>query len=223
MCAWIGSKARLATPTELRHYQSLAKSAPKNLALSEARFVVFDSETSGLDPQRDHILSIAAVGVSNFRINLGDSFEVKIAQSYVGGRQAVSIHGLVPQELHQGFTETEAVLKFISYIGSATLVAHHARFDLAMVNRVLRPLSRAKIINPWIDTSLLLHRLDHGPWSNRVEPPPSLDTALEKFQIELNDRHTAAGDTLATATLFIQLLKIAQKRGIQSIRSLIQR
>ena len=81
--------------------------APRGKALSEVRFVVFDSETTGLDLSKNRLLSMAGVGMIGHEIQLDDAFEAMVAQSDVGGSDAAVVHGLISHDLAGGLPKTK--------------------------------------------------------------------------------------------------------------------
>lgn len=105
------------------------KKIPSKKPLSEVRFVVFDTETTGFDLKTDKIISIGAIALTAQRIEVGDSFEVLVRQEKVGDRDAVSVHGLLRKDIASGIDEKSAVTAFLDYIGNSVLVAQHAGFD----------------------------------------------------------------------------------------------
>ena len=211
-------------PKGLQRYHAMGASWGRHDALTDVRFVVFDTETSGLDLRNNRLLSIGAVAVRGEEIEVSDSFECVIAQTDVGGSGAASVHGLVPSDLSGGLDEGIAVADFLAYAGRDVLVAHHARFDCEMVKKALRKYRGTVLRNAWIDTALLAHRLDHGPIEREFEPDKyGLDALLDRFGVDIDDRHTAAGDALATAVLLLVLLKAAHGRGIRTMGQLLRK
>ena len=216
-------------PEPLRSYMSKRSKAIKSKVLSEVRFVVFDSETSGLDLSKNRLLSIAGVAMVGLDVQLEDRFEAMVAQQDVGGAEAAIIHGLIRSDLSGGLPEDEAAARFLAFAGSAVLVAHHAKFDVRMLHKAIAPHRGARVWNPCVDTAQLARRVESGPI------PPSrtdgsekrgtyqLDDLVDRYGIEVTERHTAAGDALATALLFQRLLKRANHLGIRTLRDLLAR
>ena len=90
--------------------------------IEENRFVIFDTETTGLNPSEDKLLSMGAVSLQNNKIVVGNSFEVFIAQEKFN-RETVSIHGIRKQGKIQKIPETEALQHFLEYwVGFLLLV-----------------------------------------------------------------------------------------------------
>ena len=207
-----------------------ASSGPrKPTPIAEARFVVFDTETSGLDMATNRLLSIAGVAMNGLDVALDDAFDAVIAQSDVGGADAAVVHGLISSDLAGGLPEDEAASRFLAYADDSVLVAHHAAFDLRMLNKAIAPHKGAKVWNPAVDTAQLARRVEVGPMpSNHARGADEresyrLDSLVRRYGIEVPERHTAAGDALATALLFQRLLKKADRRGIRTLGDLLSR
>jgi len=79
------------------------------------RFVVLDTETTGLDPRRDRIITIGAVAVVDGEILLDDSFEVLLRMAY--NNSSVTVHGITRDEAAAGMEEREALRLFLDYLG----------------------------------------------------------------------------------------------------------
>ncbi|MCG8342857.1 MAG: 3'-5' exonuclease [Chlorobiales bacterium] len=194
-----------------------------DMPLGKVRYVVFDTETTGFDSAKDSVISIGAVALSGSRIRVEDSFEVLIRRGSVGDSEAVTTHGLLLRDLHEGREEGEAVNGFLEYIGNSVLVAQHADFDVAMINRMLNKQYGFELFNDVIDTASLAKRLEKGPYYNLAHKSGEyrLDILLERYNIRLYDRHTAAGDAFLTARLFQMLLRKAGDAGIKTLRELL--
>ena len=184
------------------HFWEDCKTVCKSVAPDH--FVAFDCETTGLDPQRDRLLSIGAIKFSSDRIFINQSIELFIKQENVD-KKSVTIHGILPTDAADAhFSEKQAIIKFLNFIENATLVGHHINFDKAMINQALRRLNLGKLKNKTIDTNQLFKKKYHYP----VEQNISLDELCDKFSIKKSNRHTALGDAYLTALGFQRLLEI---------------
>ncbi|UZJ42488.1 3'-5' exonuclease [Prosthecochloris sp. SCSIO W1101] len=204
------------------YVNSFAGSSSFDLPLEKVRFVVFDTETTGFDCAKDLVISIGAIALNGVQINVEDSFEVLIRRDSVGDCEAVTTHGLLLRDLHEGCDENEAINGFLEYARDSVLVAQHADFDVAMINRILKHRYRFELFNQVIDTASLAKRLEKGPYYNLAHKGGEyrLDVLLERYNIRLYDRHTAAGDAFLTAQLFQMLLMKARHAGIKTLREL---
>ena len=216
-------------PEALREYTASRTKLPKSTALKDVRFVVFDSETTGLDLATNRLLSIAGVAMRGPEVQLGDTFEAMVHQPHVGGADAAVIHGLVSKDVADGLPEGEAAARFLAYCGDAVLVAHHAAFDMHMLKKAIAAYRGAKVRNPAVDTAQLAKRVENGPMTPSQargadqRKAYQLDSLVRRYGIEVPERHTAAGDALATALLFQILLRKAERRGIRTLGDLLAR
>lgn len=224
-----GAPADSAWPAPLSAYMACKRKPDKATLLSEARFVVFDTETSGLDLNKNNLLSIAGVAMHGYEVELDHTFDVMVAQTDVGGAAAAVIHGLVSSDLTGGLPEDEAAACFLEFAGDAVLVAHHAAFDMRMLQKALAPFRGAKVWNPAVDTAHFARRVEVGGMSTSEAHGADqresfrLDALVFRYGIDVPERHTAAGDALATALLFQRLLKKARRRGIKTVGDLLSR
>jgi len=192
--------------------------------LSQIRFLVFDTETTGLDFKKDNVISVAAVGVVGERICIADSVEIGIKNTHTGKKESVLIHQIRPEDLDQATNELQAVEQFLDFIGSAVLVAHHAYFDMQLFSKLTQKYFGFPLLNAYIDTHRLAIRLEKGHFSDEFiqKNEFTLDSLCQRYHIENMIRHNAAGDALATAQLFQILLKKAQKNGVKKLNELAQ-
>lgn len=212
----------LPKPGYLKAYeQTLLKKISKEKPISELEFLVLDTETTGLDTRKDHVLSYGAVQVSNNRIKIPTSREFYLRPKKQN-KEAVKVHGLI--QVRPYLSREQLIRSFLEDASSRILVGHHIGFDLAMLEKVGRNLGLKRIRQPGLDTYELAVRLELGKYHdpNSVVPQDySLDKLCERYQIPLDDRHTAAGDALLTAQLLLKLLKIAEKKGIKTFGTLM--
>lgn len=169
-------------------------------SIENTRFVVFDTETTGLDIANDKILSIGAISIFNNVIDVSDSFEIYIKQNEFKA-ETVEIHGILKEGKLAKLPETDAMEQFINYIGNAVLVAHHTAFDIEMINAALKRLELPKLKNKTIDTGILYKKLE-----GKNDSHFNLDVLCKEFNIPKHDRHTAAGDAFITALLFLKII-----------------
>ena len=180
------------------------------------RFVVFDTETTGLDPQRDQPVSLGAASVVEGRIAVGDTFHRVIASETSSSRDSIVVHGLTPDKVAQGSGAHDVLTDFLLWTGDAVLVAHHAPFDLAMLNPIAVAACGAPIQNLVLDTVDLARRLARSEHERH-----DLDSLLDRYDIpEGGARHTALGDALLTARLLQKLLKSLAGRGVETLAEL---
>ncbi|OGS71043.1 MAG: DNA polymerase III subunit epsilon [Flavobacteria bacterium RIFCSPLOWO2_12_FULL_35_11] len=178
-------------------------------SIENTRFVVLDTETTGLDIINDRILSIGAICIVNNNIDVADSFEIYLKQAAFKA-ETVEIHGILKEGKLTKLSEADALENFIDFIGNAVLVAHHTAFDIEMINAALKRMELPKLKNKTIDTGILYKKLE-----GKKDSHFNLDVLCEEFNIPKHDRHTAAGDAFITALLFLKIIsKLKKERNL---------
>ena len=173
--------------------------------ITKTRFVVLDTETTGFDIKKDRMLSIGAIAINNKSIDIADGFEEYISQKTFNPK-TVKIHGIIQNERIETLSEEEAVKAFLKYIGNSVLVAHHAGFDIGMINEALSRMGLPKLKNKVLDTVNLYRGTRIISNLINREKSYSLDEIAETYNIDVKDRHTAAGDAFITAIAFLTIL-----------------
>lgn len=189
---------------------------PENLAdirLDQLTAVVFDTETTGLEPGRgDKMVSIAGVRVVN-----GQLLEREIFNEFINPGRPIPppstvIHGISDEMVADAAPPGEVVRRFNGFARDAVLVAHNAPFDMRFLSMAAEP-EGVVFTNPVLDTVLLAAHL-HGS-----EDSLTLDRLAEVYGISLPDevRHTAHGDALATAGVFLRLIEPLAAAGVATL------
>src|SRR5215217_7192478 len=91
--------------------------------IGKVRFAVLDSETTGLDPRSDRIITIGAIAVRDHEILLEDSFAALIEVDE--NTSAVTVHGVTRDQTRGGLEEKEALSGLLAYLRDAVIVGHH--------------------------------------------------------------------------------------------------
>jgi DNA polymerase-3 subunit epsilon len=165
--------------------------------VDEQRWVMLDVETSGLNPQQDRLLAIAAIAMRvdwqrrRLTVDLGDSFEVVLRQDVASSKDNILLHGIGVQRQREGEAPAAALQAFADFVGRSPLLAFHAAFDQTMISRFARAHRGADLPNPWVDIEQLC-AVTHEQVRAR-----SLDEWMDYFGIRCAVRHQAAADTLA--------------------------
>lgn len=208
----------------LSEYRAAVTGAWPEMSSPEAvRFVVLDCETTGLDPKRDRIVSIGAVGVTGGEIDLGDTFETLLRVLH--NTAATLVHGITRDETREGVGEDEALAGLLHYLRDGVIVGHHIGHDLAMINAALERQQAPALLNRRLDTGELALLLEadgafagHGPLRDL-----SLDGLCRYFEIVPYDRHTAPGDAFLTAQILLRMLRLAARSGRRTLSALLEK
>jgi DNA polymerase-3 subunit epsilon len=190
--------------------------------IEDVRFVVLDSETTGLDPRKDRIVTIGAIAVVNYEILIEDSFEALLKVEY--NSSAVTVHGVTREESRIGLDEPAALDQFLKYLGDGVIVGHHISHDVDTFNAGYERHFGLRMENASLDTmALTLHLERDGAFAGRDPIQEfSLDALCGLFNIIPHDRHTAPGDAFMTALVFQRLLRLAAKHGRTTLSRLLE-
>ena len=184
---------------------------PEHALLRELRFVVFDTETTGLNPSKgDEIISIGAVVVAQGRIVPEEVFETLVNPGIPVSAASTRIHGLTNDDLARQPGIDEALALFARFTEEAVLVAHNASFDMQFLKRKEGDTGIA-LRQPVLCT-LVLSAIVHPNQTSHA-----LDTLLPRYGIHRAGRHTALGDARMTAELLLKLLPQIEARGIVTL------
>jgi len=190
--------------TELTH-------ALDDRLLSELSYTVFDTETTGLNPsQGDEIIQIGAARVVNNKLLKQECFEQLVDPRRSIPAATIPIHGISP-EMVQGQPTIDQVLPaFHAFAQDTVLVAHNAAFDMRFLQ--LKEQQTGMVFDhPVLDTLLLSAVLHPSQDSHRLE------ALSERFNVPIVGRHTAMGDAMVTAEVFVKLIPLLAEKGILTL------
>lgn len=178
--------------------------------LGDLTYVVFDTETTGLLPQQgDEIVQIAAVRIVNERRVDGEVFDTLVNPGRTIPLASTEVHGITDAMVADAPSVAEAVARFHRFAAGAVLIAHNAPFDMQFLRRQER--GREMVFDHPILDTVLLSAVIFGQHDVH-----SLDALCHRLGITIPEeaRHTAIGDTVATADAFLKLVAMLQGRGI---------
>ncbi len=209
-------------PAWLAYAAHFAQKMNKNKRIRDQRFVVLDTETTGLDFRKDHILSIGAIGIRDYEIHIADRFEFYLNQEDYAPGESIKIHGILSSRSKKGIPEKEMLVQFLGYCRDSIIVGHHIGFDLAILNEAMKSHFGATLKNKVVDTGLLAQRLESiQPVYPIDRSRYSLDALCQQFHVTVTKRHTASGDAFITGVLFLKLLSRLEKRGVKTLSQLL--
>ncbi len=176
------------------------------------REIVFDTETTGLDPlQGDRLVEIGCIELLN-RFPTGKTFHCYFNPERDMPEQALKIHGLTGEFLNDKPLFVHKVEELIAFLGDAQLVAHSAMFDLGFLNDELERAGRAALSRERMIDTLLLARRKHPGGANR------LDDLCLRYAID-NSRRTKHGallDAELLAEVYVELIGARQAQLVLS-------
>ena len=179
--------------------------------LTELSYTVFDTETTGLDPSAgDEIIQIGATRLVNGKLLKGECFEQLVDPRRSIAAASIPIHGITP-EMVVGQPTIEKVLPaFHAFAQDTVLVAHNAAFDMRFL-QLKENTTGVRFEQPVLDTLLLSALMHPNQESHRLE------AIAERFGVKVSGRHTALGDAMVTAEIFLKLLPLLAEMGIHTL------
>lgn len=170
------------------------------------RFVVLSTETSGLNPNKDVILSLGAFSVVDDSIVIKDNFEAVLLQYKFLQDNGLSNEFIIESKMLK-MPEPDAIEAFVNFIGNSILVGHHINFDIEMLNAALERLDCGRLKNEALDVDMMYRKL-----MDINDKQFSLDDLSEIFKIPKSDRNSSSEDAYKIALLF---LKLKSRLGIK--------
>lgn len=186
--------------------------------LVEETFCIIDTETTGLEVRSgDKIISFAGVKVKSFKL-LDAIFDQLIDPERDVPSSSSKIHGIYQKDIVGKPKIREIEHDISNFISNCTIVGHNIQFDQDFVETII-PYSELALkfkLNPILDTFSLAISLFPDLESHE------LSDLCKTFKIKPEIRHTALGDSIMTANLFVILAREAQERGAKSVYDLIK-
>ncbi|SKB45903.1 3'-5' exonuclease [Maribacter arcticus] len=212
-------KSNTNLPEFWKIYESqFKKPASKNF--DELTFVVLDTETTGFSFDEDRILSIGALKIKKETVSVQEVFEIYLEQEKFN-KDSVHVHGLLKHGQRVCISEISALEKFLDYVENSIIVAHHAGFDLGMLNSALLRNGLPKLKNTVIDTGVIYRKTLIKSYLVQPKTNYTLDELAEKFAISKKDRHTALGDAYITAVAFLKIVSRLREKKNFSLKMLM--
>lgn len=184
------------------HFSFMYDTPPAN------EWVVLDCETTGLDPRRDQIISIAAVRIAGNRLLTSQRLELLVRPKQAMKAENVRIHGLLERDVAHGVSIEQAIRRLLDFVGSRPLVGYYLSFDVEMINRAMWPILGVRLPQKKIEVSAMYYdfksRLLHAH-----ERDKNIDlkfaTIMNDLELPLREAHDALNDAVMTGLAFLKL------------------
>jgi DNA polymerase-3 subunit epsilon len=179
--------------------------------LVELTYTVFDTETTGLEPSAgDEIIQIGAVRLVNGKLRRSESFEQLVDPRRSIPAATIPIHGIEPAMVAGQPTIDSVLPAFHSYVHDTVLVAHNAAFDMRFLETKEQVVG-VRFDQPVLDTLLLSFVVHPNQESHKLE------AIAERLDVPVIGRHTALGDAIVTAEVFLKLIPLLAEKGIHTL------
>ncbi len=182
-----------------------------DIPLSQLTYVVFDTETTGLNPsQGDQIIQLGAIRIINRQLLFHETIDQLIDPKRFVPPESVAIHGIEPRLLKGQPTIDKVLPHFHRFVDNSVLVAHNAAFDMRFLELQERKTGLV-FTNPVLDT-LLLSSIVHPNQDSH-----SLEELAARLSVTIVGRHTALGDAIVTGEVLLKLIPLLEAQGIVTL------
>ena len=180
-------------------------------ALSDLSCTVFDTETTGLEPSAgDRILQIGATRINAGKLRRQDCFDQLVDPQRSIPAAGIPIHGITPERVAGQPVIATVLPAFHAFAADTVLVAHNAAFDMRFL-QLLEAETGIVFNQPVLDTLLLSAVVHPQQESHRLE------AIAERLGVPVLGRHTALGDAMVTAEVFLKLVPLLEAMGIRTL------
>lgn len=185
--------------------------ASDDTPLTELTYTVFDTETTGLEPSAgDEIIQIGAVRIVNGRLLRHENIDQIIDPQRPLRPEGIPIHGITEEMVRGQPTIATVLPQFHAFCAGTVLVAHNAAFDMRFLQLKEEALG-IRFTQPVLDTLLLSAVIHPNQESHKLE------AIAERLGITIIGRHTALGDAIVTAEVFLRMLPLLAEMGIRTL------
>jgi len=179
--------------------------------LADLPAIALDTETTGLDPVRDRIVSLGAVRLHGAALLRDPVLDLLINPGRKIPAVATAIHGISDRMVLEAPPYAAVAPEITAALKGVVLIGHHTVFDLAVLRRAATAIGIDWQDPPWLDTALLYSAL--YPEARVFE----LEAVAAHVGVAIHQRHTAVGDALATAEIYLKLLPALEDHGIATL------
>ena len=171
---------------------------------TDNEYVCFDCETTGLDPKIDDIISLGAVIIKNNTIVASKKFVKFVKPKTKLQAEAIKIHHIRECDLKDAEDINTVIDEFLNFIGNRTLVGYFLEFDIAMINKYVKPKLGITLPNKILEVSAIYYdyKIERIPQANI---DLRFNTIMNELKIPSLGKHDAYNDAIMTSMIFIKL------------------
>ena len=171
--------------------------------MRDVSFAVVDFETTGINPETDRVIQVAAIVINGVG-EIVESFDTVVRPEspaqYTHG--AEHVHGISEEQVAQGMPLREALEKVWTISEGNVFTAHNAKFDINFLHAESQRVGLENKIDTYVDTLALARKTDQERTRKH-----SLHALCEHYGINHENAHEAKSDATATAELLIHLMR----------------
>jgi len=166
--------------------------------------VSLDLETTSLDVSKASILSIGAVRISGKRVKTSDRLDIALKPPADLTAESIKIHKIRAQDLAEGIELRDALEQVLEFIGNRPILGYYVNYDIRVLSKFLRQEFGFDLPNKAIELSHVYH--DIIKWKHvGGDVDLRFDTIASKLDMPIIQRHTALGDAITVALMYVRL------------------
>lgn len=168
-------------------------------------FVSFDCETTSLNVKEGEIISIGAVKIRGNTVLTSESFYIVVKPEGKMTATNVTIHGLRPKDVTNGVPINEALEQFLEFIGGRPLIGYYLEYDVAMINKYLKPMLGIKLPHKQIEVSKLYYDQEYRKNPHNGYVDLRMASIIKNLNFPDLPRHDALNDSINVALMYLTL------------------
>ena len=168
-------------------------------------FVSFDCETTSLNVKEGEIISIGAVKIRGNTVLTSESFYIVVKPEGKMTATNVTIHGLRPKDVSNGVPINEALERFLGFIGGRPLIGYYLEYDVAMINKYLKPMLGIKLPHKKIEVSKLYYDQEYRKNPHNGYIDLRMASIIKNLNFPDLPRHDALNDSINVALMYLTL------------------
>ncbi|RRC99420.1 3'-5' exonuclease [Amphritea balenae] len=166
--------------------------------------VSLDCETTSLNVKEGEILSIGAVKIKGRKVMTSDRLDIKLKPPKSLTGDSIKIHKIRAADLVDGIYMDEALEKVLEFVGNRPILGYYVNYDVRMLEKYLRPRYGFGLTGKAIELSHVYH--DIIKWRHvGGDVDLRFDTISKSLDIPMLERHTALGDAITVALMYVRL------------------
>ena len=180
-----------------------------HLPLEQLPFLAVDCESTGLDVKRDRIVAFGAIAIrAGLTVDVAPRIDTLIDPCVAIPARSIAVHGIDDAAVAGAPTFPSAFPRIAALLEDNIVVGHHVGFDIALLAAEARRAGLRWREPPFLDTALLLAGL-----GRRTAGIDLADLLVREGLPVRGRRHSAAGDALMAADLFVELARRLAGQG----------
>lgn len=179
---------------------------------SGTELVVLDTETTGLNPQKDEILSIGAVIIKDSKILMNQSFECFVKPSANISKESIKIHHIRECDLSEAIEVEDAIRQLLDFIGNRPIVGYYIDFDHKMISKYTKQIIGSALPHPTIELSSMYYKR-YRKSSSYEFVDLQFDTIMNALELPFLGKHDALNDAIMSAMMYLKLKTMPEYKG----------